>query len=292
MKPEDRIVRLHDARAISVRSGGDPDGFPLLALHGTPGSRLKFDGLGAACASSGVRVLAVDRWGYGATLPHARPSLAAFAADMAALADALDIDRFAVLGVSGGGPFAAAVAAMLGDRVAALALVAPVGPMVGCPREFAPGLVHAVCLQALPLVPGLMGLSFGALKAALAVSPQLGLRLVMARAPRPDREIIADPESMASMAGALAEGMRAGVDGAVTDMALFAAAWDVDAERILARSKLWIGLQDANVPLGPARWLASLIRNCEVEECPGEGHFWIARQPEQVVAWVVGAVRA
>ena len=111
----DQVLELGDGRALGFKVYGDPAGAPLLFLHGTPGSRLKFAIGHDAGKELGLAIVAPDRWGYGLSdLPDA-PSLPAFAADMAALMDHLGHAQFAVGGISGGSPYAASVAAGLKD---------------------------------------------------------------------------------------------------------------------------------------------------------------------------------
>src|SRR5262245_23425504 len=118
----DSHVVLAGGRRMSYRDVGDAAAIPVVALHGTPGSRLKFVLTEAAAHSLGLRLVTPDRWGYGRSDAPSGPALADYARDVQELTERLGIDSFAVLGVSGGGPFAAAVAAGLGRRVSALAL--------------------------------------------------------------------------------------------------------------------------------------------------------------------------
>jgi pimeloyl-ACP methyl ester carboxylesterase len=103
----------------------DPRGLPVLALHGTPGSRLMF--ALAHEAARGVRLIAPDRPGYGLSDYRRAESLAQIAEDLGAVADAYGLGRFAVIGVSGGGPHAVAAAGAMPDRISILALIGPVG---------------------------------------------------------------------------------------------------------------------------------------------------------------------
>src|SRR5258706_2153383 len=156
----DRQFRYADGRLVTYREYGAPGGFPVLALHGTPGSRLKYAAAHADAARMGLRVISPDRWGYGRSDPHPEPALADYARDAAELLHGLNIGRFSVVGISGGGPYAVAVAAQLRERVRSLALVAPIGPISGRlgPRDLR--LFHQICFPALARAPRIVGLVF------------------------------------------------------------------------------------------------------------------------------------
>ena len=124
----DQVLQLGDGRALGFKVYGDPAGAPLLFLHGTPGSRLKFAIGHDAGKALGLAIVAPDRWGYGLSDAPRAPTLPAFAADMAALMDHLGHARFAVGGISGGGPYAAGVAACLASRVSGAGAGQPDGP--------------------------------------------------------------------------------------------------------------------------------------------------------------------
>jgi pimeloyl-ACP methyl ester carboxylesterase len=110
------FVRTSDGRRLAFCEWGDPDGAALFYLHGVPGSRY-LRHVGSAYADARLRVLTYDRPGYGLSDPAPGRSVADSAADVAAIADHLGLDRFPVAGVSMGGVHALAVAALLPDRV-------------------------------------------------------------------------------------------------------------------------------------------------------------------------------
>ncbi len=122
-------VRLPDGRILAVDDVGDPTGLPVVYLHGTPDSRLARhpdDGLAAA---AGVRLVAVDRPGCGASDHDPAGTLGSFGVDLGHVLDDLDIERAVVLGWSAGGLFALAAASGLGERVLAVRLVGTVPPV-------------------------------------------------------------------------------------------------------------------------------------------------------------------
>ena len=123
----ERDVAAPDGRTLRVAEYGDADGFPILFSHGTPGSRL--DRHPDPSTYEGYRLVSYDRPGYGGSTARPDRDVAAVADDVAAIADALGIERFGVFGVSGGGPHALALGALLGDRVERVAVRCGPAPM-------------------------------------------------------------------------------------------------------------------------------------------------------------------
>jgi pimeloyl-ACP methyl ester carboxylesterase len=282
----DQCLTLPDGRPLGFRVYGDPLGAPVLFLHGTPGSRLKFAIAHEAGVGLGLAIVAPDRWGYGLTEAPARPSLSAFADDIAALMDQLGRDRFAVGGISGGGPYAAAVAACLGPRVAALALVSPVGPIADAGLGPSLPLLHRLCFTVLPSRPRTVSTAMRAFRWSLAHTPRLAGQLTTWRAAWPDKRLICRPEVRQRLLKSLGEGLRPGTAGPNIDLAIFSRPWNVDLGSIAARARLWIGTLDSNVPLAAARALAHRIPHCVLTELPNEGHLWVSIHHADVLAWV------
>jgi pimeloyl-ACP methyl ester carboxylesterase len=280
----DREVPLGDGRVMLLREYGDPRGAPVVALHGTPASRVMYAAATSA-AELGLRLIAPDRWGYGGTSAHPDPTLPAFAADIARLADTLGIDRFAVLGVSGGGPYACALGALLRDRVTALALVAPVGPIGGVAGvKLTP--FHQFCFRMLPHMPGAVGLVFRAYRRGVQSMPNVSVRIAALRSPPADLRILDNKQACGRFVAMSVEGLRPGVKGAITDMRIFNRPWDLPLGAISAPSRLWIGTADTNVPVDAALKLSAVIPDCELIELPNQGHLWVALNYDTVLSWI------
>ena len=101
------VMDLPDGRELAWLELGCPSGPPVFVFHGTPGSRLQVSFDEEPITASGVRFIAPDRPGYGHSSFHRGRRLADWASDVSRLADHLQIDRFSVVGISGGGPHAA-----------------------------------------------------------------------------------------------------------------------------------------------------------------------------------------
>lgn len=281
-----RHHRLPDSRVIGYEEFGAPDGVPVLALHGTPGSRLKFTATDAPGRELGLRIIAPDRWGYGASDAPARPELAAYADDIASLMDRLGIAKAGVIGISGGGPYAVAVAAGLGARITALALVSPVGLVAGPGAPPTLGPFHDLCFRTLPRIPGAIGLVFHAFRGGLHLSPAIACRVATIRAPAADRAIFCDSDQSARLLACFQEGLRPGTVGPTIDMALFRTLSALPLAGITARARMWLGTVDRNVPRAAAAALAWAIPGCVLERIPGAGHLWIAQNYTGVLEWV------
>jgi pimeloyl-ACP methyl ester carboxylesterase len=285
----DRQFRLADGRRLNYREYGAPGGFPVLALHGTPGSRLKYAAAAPYAARMGLRIISPDRWGYGRTDAHPDPTLALYARDAAELVAGLKIGRFSVVGISGGGPYATAVAALLSEQVKSLALVAPVGPIAGLLDKSELRLFHQLCFRILGRTPAI-GLAFGIYRILLTLAPRATIRVVSLGAEPVDKALVRSPDVRDRLGETFRAGFERGVQGTVLDMRLFSRPWELPLDRISARTRIWLGTHDKNIPQAAARMLHRLIGRAELSELQGQGHFWISRNYQEVVRWLAEGV--
>ncbi len=279
---------------MSYRCYGAVGGKPVLALHGTPGSHLKFAAAADTAAALGLQLFAIDRWAYGRTDAPATPRLSDFSGEVAEYADALGIGRFAVVGISGGGPFAAAVGVALGDRITALVLVSPVGPIAGIAPRPHLRLFHRFTFEVLPNIPGVLPVLFTFLGSMAAWSPSLATRLAAGVAQSSDKLIVREPAFALSLGETFAVGLEKSALGPLIDMRLFGQPWNIDLAAVAAPTRLWFGSEDRNVPLDAIAALAREIARGRaapvVTELEGHGHFWIARNYDQVLGWIAETV--
>jgi len=287
----DEQLRLPDGRMLGFCIYGDPAGMPVLFLHGTPGSRLQNAIAHEACRELRIALVAPDRWGYGLSAAPSRPTLSVFADDMAALMTQLGLARFAVGGISGGGPYAAAVAARLTSRVLAVALVSPVGPIADAGLRPSLSWPHRFNFTVLPRHPRAVSTALRVFRGSIARAPRLAARAITWRAARIDKRLMARPEIAAHLLGSFLEGLRPGTDGAEIDLALFSRAWGIDLARIGAPARVWIGTADRDVPLAAVRALAARIPGCVLTELPGEGHLWMVVRHADVLEWLASVAR-
>jgi pimeloyl-ACP methyl ester carboxylesterase len=126
---DSKIVTLKDDRTPAYAEYGEATGTPVIGFHGMPGSRLVMKSVEKSAVAAQARLIAPDRPGYGFSQPNKHGTLLGYVDDVAALADALKIDCFAVMGVSGGGPYPLACAYKIPQRVTVAALISGIGPL-------------------------------------------------------------------------------------------------------------------------------------------------------------------
>lgn len=287
----DHSLRLSDGRRLSYRLYGDPAGRAVMALHGTPGSRLKFSLAHREAQRLGLCLVSPDRWGYGASdLPQGALSLRAYALDILQLADALSLKRFGVVGISGGGPFATAIATELGERIGALALVAPVSPLTRDEHRRGVTLFHRFAFRGLPRLPGAIPLAFLYFQVMLRYAPAMAVRAMASRAGAPDRVLLKEPSVAEDLVRMFQVGLAGGVRGPAADMRLFSRDWEIDLAAISCPGRLWLGTADRNVPVTAARHLAGVVPGMDLVEIPDGGHFWITKGYPEVLAWLSEAL--
>jgi len=283
-------LTLPGGRVIGYAEYGAPDGLPLIGFHGTPGSRFMFRLAHRQAAALGLRLLAPERPGFGLSTFHRGHTLSTYAADIGAFADALGIERFAVAGVSGGGPYAAACAALLPERVTALALVSPIGPMTGGEGPHAIGPGHYFAFRLAPRAMPFLAAIFAIGRAAFLHAPAAMIGFIVGRSTPSDWKILSRREVRRNLLQGVSEGMRPGIRGALCEMRLFSQRWNIPFEDIKAPAFLWQGTADRNVPAAAAFRLGELIPSCRVMRIEKGGHYWIFDNIETVLATVAGAI--
>ena len=257
------VVRLPDGRSIAVEEYGDPKGPVVLYFHGWPACRLE----AGLIPDLPVRMLAFDRPGYGRSTPQPGRRLLDWPTDVADVADRLGLERFHIVGLSGGGPYAAACAYALGDRVKGMALVSPVPPSTGMAKR-TPGVGHLFRLGRHPtLAHRLFTLARPLLRRRI-ITPST---IVGRGLPESDRAALTR-STMAGLARVWREGFGHGIQGALSDSQIYAHDWGVPLEQITVPTSIWYGRQDSLIP-EPALAPYRQITNARWHIVPGEGHY-------------------
>jgi len=279
-------VERDDGRVVRTMEAGALDGTPILVFHPTPSSRLFVRQHADAALRTGVRLIGFSRPGSGGST-MAAPALRVVAEDAALVADAAGLETFAVLGFSGGTPFAAATAALFPDRVRAVGLCAAVAPwqeIADRGIEFDDELERLVDLAATDLASALEGArargerEFGDLLSLDDAA--LSARLI-ADAEPPDDDVLTPVLAMGqtiTLRDAFdqdddeADYGPPVYDGFAFDGLAFSRPWDVDVRDVAAPTWIWQGSRDVVTPLDHAVWYAERIVQASLVIRDGRGH--------------------
>jgi len=284
-----QVHRLAGGREIGYAEYGDPDGFPAIALHGTPGSRYMFALTDAGARARGLRIVAPERPGYGLSDRHHVDTLAETAHDVEALADALELGRFALIGVSGGGPHAVAAAALLKERILRMALIGPVGPVADCGEHIRMSHFHHFIFTYLAPSPHAASAFFLGLRTLVDWTPSVAYHLLMQRVTDTDRDLLHRADVRDNLQATIREALRTGVEGPLQDLRLYCGPWDLSLHEIDVPTIMWQGSDDTIVPADAAYRLAGVLPDCRLEVIEGAGHYWVFGGFDRVLDAVRGA---
>ncbi len=280
-------LRLADGRRLAWEEAGDPHGTPIVYCHGVPGSRLqrrvffRDDELRRAR----VRMITPDRPGFGRSDYQPRRRISDWPRDVAALVERLDLQRLAVLGFSGGTPYALALAASR-LPVAAVGLVngdAPPRRVAGVP----PGLPATAARR-----PRLTALALRGLRFAARIAPAFTIRRGLAMLSEPDREAVADATTQRRFLEMLKSTLRQGPRGPLLDLELANREWGLRLPHARIPVQIWHGEADPDSPLAIARFFEHVLPSTQVRTFPEEGHVSVLiHHREQIVAALHATLR-
>ena len=265
---------LSDGRILGYDDYGPANGKPLFYFHGTPSSRVEWQMFGSEQLATHLhlRVISMDRPGMGLSAFQSSRQFSDWPSDVMALADGLGIDRFAVLGYSGGGPYAAVCALAIPERLTAAGLVSSSGPFTEAELTQDINLVSRQFFDLCRDKPmrGRLLLRMMGMMAVLA--PQRLIAQSLAALPEPDQAALARREVQRGYLQTLREAQRHGPRGAQQDTALMVGPWEFRPQEITMPVHLWHGEADRDAPIAMGRSLAAAIPKSQTHFYPEEGH--------------------
>jgi pimeloyl-ACP methyl ester carboxylesterase len=280
-------IRLRDGRSLAYDEYGDLGGRPVFYFHGFPSCRVEAEVIDEAAKRHGVRLIALDRPGFGQSDLQEGRSISDWADDVKEAAEQLDIGHFAVLGVSGGGPYVAACAAKIPELLDRAAIVSGWGPADKPAATSGLPWLSRATLALWRRVPLIVWLTMWWLALNARFFPNMALRLARRQLPPADQEIVDRPAMHAMMLRAFREIFRRGGRGPAHELLLFARPWGFSVEDISVEVLLWHGDADKTVPISMGRYMAGVIPNCRATYYPNEGHFMAFDRMDEILGALV-----
>jgi pimeloyl-ACP methyl ester carboxylesterase len=269
-----RSISLSSGRRVTVHEYGDPTGTPLFYFHGWPAAGVQGSLLDATARELGVRVLSPDRPGVGTSDFHPGRRLLDWPPLIREVAAALSVQRFRVLGVSGGGPYALVSAWALPQSVDAAGVVCGAPPLAGRNSLHGLPLPYRSLLRLHRRAPALLRLLFRSIRPAMRVPLPAWAVAVLANAlPECDAAVVKDRTAGGVALDAFRESWRQSGEGVVTDAEIYADSWGFDPREVRTPVRLWHGALDRNFAPHFAADMSRELPNCTFRLVPDAGHY-------------------
>ncbi|EON24759.1 alpha/beta hydrolase fold protein [Nocardioides sp. CF8] len=265
---------VRGGRQLSFAEYGPADGRPIVWMHGTPGARRQIPIEARAFAAElGVRIIGIDRPGIGGSSPYLYKDVLEWTEDLRLLLDALGVDTFRLVGLSGGGPYVLAAGAAMPDRVLAAAVLGGVAPTRGV--DAAPGGLIQLAVRCAPLLgPMRLPAGFAITQGIRLVRPLAGpvLDLYGAVQPAGDRTLLARPEFKAMFLDDLLNGSRTQMSAPLADLILFTREWGFALADVRVPVRWWHGDADHIVPFAHGQHCVGRLPDATMTVIDGESH--------------------
>jgi pimeloyl-ACP methyl ester carboxylesterase len=283
-RSEDRLVTLRDGRRLGFADIGARDGSPVFFFHGLGTTRVVCPQDDDLAVELGARLIAVDRPGIGISDPHPGRRLLDWPQDVAQLADSLEIERFSVLGWSGGGPYAAACGYLLPDRVRTVGLVSAPAPLTGAPLPDYLRRFDRTAVRAAGTIPWMIRLALWQWGRPQRRDPVRFFEESVAAMIEADRQALAEPQLRSRMIANSAELYRHGGRGMYDEALVLARRWGFDPHDLRVPVHIWHGELDDSVPPSMARYMAQAIPGSRATFYADEGHHLLYRHWPEILA--------
>ncbi|MFO0974595.1 MAG: alpha/beta hydrolase [Phycisphaerae bacterium] len=269
----DQSIILADGRRLSFAEFGRPDGEPVFYFHGAPSSRLEPLLVGdERLARLGLRVIAPDRPGIGGSSFQPRRRITDWPADVQALADALRLERFSVLGNSGGGPYVAVCAARIPRRLRSAVIVSGGWRMDWPEARAGLPVANRVMLTLARRAPFVLRLLMGLMGGVSEGNREAELAGLKKRMPPADFAAFAEPGRLEAFGETMRECLRQGARGPTWDFGLYVRDFSFDLAEVRMPIALFHGEQDVNAPIAMVRRAVAALPAARLVTYPSEAH--------------------
>jgi pimeloyl-ACP methyl ester carboxylesterase len=274
----DTTMTLPDGRSLAYTDCGAPDGPLVVYFHGAPTSRLDLIGFEESFSAFGVRVISPDRPGYGRSSPRPGRGFNDWPHDVAALADHLGVERFAVMGASSGGPYVVACAALLPERIVGAGVIAGVTDM-GWPGAWEGYEVREATLMRI----GDEAAAVRWCEEHYGPDGSKFLETGSEMAPA-DMAFLEDEARATGFITTIREAFHQGIGGFAQDITVQGRPWPFDPSVITAPTQVLHGQADTFVPIAHGRHTADVIPSASLVAFPDHGHLSIFTEIPQLSA--------
>ena len=263
-----------DGSRISYCEFGVPNGLPILYCHGFPASCIEAELTDDAAKKIGVRIIAPDRPGYGDTDFLPINDYFDWVNDVQLLIEKLHLQRFVVLGVSGGAPYAFAITQKFPSQIISTGIVCGVGSLNTIDSSEGMGWFARQSLNLARNRPAIARILYAQfIGRAMKYFPDLAIRILTENSPEVDHNVLGQTRVKQIILNSVGRAFVQGGRAAAQDLLLLAKPWSISLKKINKPVFLWHGELDTTVPSHFTKYHAALLPDCKAKFYAEEGHF-------------------
>jgi pimeloyl-ACP methyl ester carboxylesterase len=277
MEKYSKHVKLCDGRRLSYAEYGSPEGAVIFYFHGFPGSRYEAALAGKTALAHNVRFIGIERPGYGASDPKPDRRLLDWPDDIAEFADKLGIDKFYIIGISGGAPYTAACAWKIPSRIIKAGIISGLGPVadnVKAKSFF--GSFQKFWFFNAKYLPWNVRAAAALAGKMIFLNTGTFIDLLEKRASASDKAVLKQSEFRGILLKSCKEAFSKSSLGFYQDLIIYANPWGFELKDIKCKVHVWHGGKDLTVNAGFGRYYKEKIPQCQAEFFPDDGHFSLA----------------
>jgi pimeloyl-ACP methyl ester carboxylesterase len=267
-------ISLAGNRTIAISEYGSKSGEPVFFCHGWPSSRTMAELTETAARELNLRMISPDRPGIRNSSLHPERKLLDWPPLLAELADKMRVDRFRILGISGGAPYTLAAAWAMSERVRAVAVVSGAPPLADLDNRSGLLVLYRWLLFFYPRHRELLRYSFHTVRPLLSMKVPFRFRPLLLKLLQPcDADVLRDIAAFEACFESQRQAWRASAEGLLVDAEIYAQPWGFPLEEIAVPVRLWHGKKDRSFHWTLADSLGKRIPNCVARMVEGEGHY-------------------
>jgi pimeloyl-ACP methyl ester carboxylesterase len=289
MRGKRQILRRENGAAVAFSEYGDPQGAPIFFCHGWPSSRTMAELTDEAARKLGLRIISPDRPGIRDSTFDPNRVLLDWPALLCELAAHLQIDKFKILAISGGAPYAYVAARTTPERVEAIAVVSGAPPIAELQDRSGLLTLYKRLLALRGSRPGLLRVLFHIARPFALMKLPIRLRPLLLKILQPcDANVLRDSKSFEACFESARQAWRSSATGVMTDADIFARPWGFSLEEVRVPVRLWHGKKDRTFSFRLAEQVATRLPNCEFHLVDGAGHYSLPiRHTQEILADLV-----
>jgi pimeloyl-ACP methyl ester carboxylesterase len=274
VKAETRLVPLKRGGHLAYGEYGDAKGVPTFFFHGWPSSRTMAELTDTAARHLGVRIISPDRPGICESTFQMNRTLLDWPEVLETLANHLQIDRFHMLAISGGAPYAYVTGWQMPERVRAMAIVSGAPPISDLSDHAGLLPLYRRMLALDRTHPRLLRALFYLVRPfAMFRLPFRYMRVLLNMLQPCDAEALSDSAAFDACFESQRRAWRGAGEGVLADAQIYARPWGFRLEEVKVPVRLWHGKQDRAFSFGVAEEVARRLPNCTARYVDNEGHY-------------------